>query len=244
MPCAWYQRYPISALSDRVQCLPSRPVLIWSPSGMLPSNSSCFEHAAVEHFGNVKGNRPDASYFSPYSAFAIPLPFWVPGSHVTRIASTPWSQVLVIIGPGAFMTTTTGLPIFEYFLMSFTSFSSNCSVLRSVPSLAFSGTTTMTTTSALAASEFSPPAPGQDGGVTPSMPLMPSPTLTYGCSWQAMPFQPLPPPMARGLVLQASDPTRATLLFLEMGSTPPSFLRTTDDSAMIRLASSSLHGCL
>merc|ERR1719277_2627171 len=48
--------------------------------------------------------------------------------------------------------------------------------------------------------------------------------LTFGTSLQAMPFHPLPPPVAMGLEEQASAPTKATLAVLAKGRTPPSFL--------------------
>mmetsp|Transcript_84510 Transcript_84510/g.182150 ORF Transcript_84510/g.182150 Transcript_84510/m.182150 type:complete len:206 (+) Transcript_84510:1027-1644(+) len=161
-------------------------------------------------------------------------------------AATPSSHVFVIIGPGAFMATTTGLPIAEYFRISATSSACSCSVGRSVPSLAFSGATTATITSASAASELPPSAwSGQARLPGPFFRLsMPALTLTFPAALHEGPFQPLPPPMASGSVAQASLPIRATFFSFVRGRTLPLFLSTAVDSTMIRSASPSLHGDL
>mmetsp|Transcript_77863 Transcript_77863/g.200476 ORF Transcript_77863/g.200476 Transcript_77863/m.200476 type:complete len:229 (-) Transcript_77863:1308-1994(-) len=177
---------------------------------------------------------------------AMPRPFCWPGSQDTTSPSTALSHVFVIIGPGAFMATTTGLPMATYFLMRATSSACSCSVGRSVPSLALVGTTTARTTSACAASELPPSAWSGHARLPGPLlrPSMPAFTLTFPTLLQEGPFQPLPPPIASGSAEQASLPIRATFVFFDRGSTPPLFFNTTVDSTMILSASASLHGDL
>mmetsp|Transcript_116628 Transcript_116628/g.260542 ORF Transcript_116628/g.260542 Transcript_116628/m.260542 type:complete len:245 (+) Transcript_116628:651-1385(+) len=173
---------------------------------------------------------------------AIPRPFCTPGSQDTTSAATPPSHGLVIIGPGAFITTTTFFPIAEYFRIRFTSVASNCNVERSWPSHAFLGTTATRMMSASSASGLlpSPNSSGQDSVGPPLKPAMPSLRLILFTPVQELPH-PLPPPMERGSLPQAWLPTRATFAAFDKGSSPPSFFRTAVDSAMMRSASASLH---
>mmetsp|Transcript_77864 Transcript_77864/g.200484 ORF Transcript_77864/g.200484 Transcript_77864/m.200484 type:complete len:220 (-) Transcript_77864:1251-1910(-) len=175
---------------------------------------------------------------------AMPRPFCWPGSQDTTSPSTALSHVFVIIGPGAFMATTTGLPMATYFLMRATSSACSCSVGRSVPSLALVGTTTARTTSACAASELPPSAWSGHARLPGPLlrPSMPAFTLTFPTLLQEGPFQPLPPPMASGSLAQASLPMRATFLSFVRGRTLPLLLSTTVDSVMILSASASLQG--
>mmetsp|Transcript_61196 Transcript_61196/g.186813 ORF Transcript_61196/g.186813 Transcript_61196/m.186813 type:complete len:230 (+) Transcript_61196:448-1137(+) len=215
---------------------------ISSPSATL-CRSSCLEQASVEHFGKVTGKRPEASYPTLYKARAMPSPLATPGSHDTTKPATPSSHVLVIIGPGAFIATTTLWPSLTYRRMSSVSSRLSCNVWRSDPSLAFCGTTTASTTSASPAWALRPPRPGQDAALAPSR-RMPSRTFALGTCWHAMPFQPLPPAMAKGSWAHACEPISATDAALDSGSTPPSFFKTTVDSATMRAASCNLHSDL